>query len=182
MVKTIDDHGRFLIVIEPVDDEARELIKKIKELCGLEGTEVKELKGLADIPPIPVAEKTEPTNKAAERTEQAPEQETNTFVPVKDTEICEGLKAYVDACNSIREKKVSPDEKDEVIAKIKRFAENLKKTVPSGKNLHYIIENMSKVFSPRVQENVLNELNLTYDQLVRATDEVIKKAYQIAVA
>lgn len=163
MIKTYDDHGRFLLVIEPVDEEAQVLIKKIKKLCGLEGSEVKELKGLEDIPPIPVPVKPE-------------------YTPVKDSEISAGLKAYVDACKRVREGKVSAEERADTIAKIKRFAENLKAKVPTGKNLHFIIENMADVFSINIAGKVLNEMRMTSDELVRADEDTIVKAYKIAIS
>ena len=176
MIKTYDDHGRFLLVIEPVDDEAKKLIKKIKELCGLEGAEVKELKGLRDIPAIPEVKPVEAPAPAVPETPTVSD-----FTPVSINEVSAGLKAYVEACDKIRSGQLSAEEKTDVVAKVKRFADGLKAKTPKGKNLHFIIENMSKVFSQRIQDSVLSEMKLTYDELVRADEDTIIKAYGFAV-
>lgn len=163
MIKTFDDHGRFILVIEPVDDEAKLLIKKIKQICGIENQEDKSFKGLADIPHVPSPEKP-------------------AFKPVSEDEISPGLKAYVDACAKIRKGDVTPEEKDELLKKIKSFADNLKKTVPTSKNLHYIVENMEKVFSQKIKDRVLSEIGLSYEDLVKSDDSVLTEAYKKAVA
>ena len=156
-VKTYNDGGRFLLVIEPVGDEELKLIKEIKKICGLENEETKNLEGI--VPP------SIPTTKAPETT----------------LKVGEGYKAYLDTMIKLKKKELTGDARKDAIDAVKKTAEVLKTKIPKGDNLKFCVENMSDMFSERIENAVLTEMGISKKQLIMSDEEVMTKAYKLAV-
>lgn len=177
MVKTYNDGGRFLLVVEPVDDEALVLIKKIKAVCGIDAEE-KPLEGLMP-PVIPNIKSDATANTNNEKTTVA-----NTTVPnaagSKD-HVGAGYKAYLEAVMKIKKREISGDERAETLEKVNRFAESMKTRVPTGATLRFCIENLSDMFSERIENKVLDEMKISKEQLLLGDENLLAEAYKIAV-
>lgn len=161
MIKQFKDGERFILTIEPTDEKEKELIKAVSKLCGLEGETPRTFENVLP-PPIPTT-KEEP--KKAE-----------------DDGVGAGYKAYLETIRKLRNRELTGIEKDTALDKVRKTAEALKTRIPKGANLRFCIENMSEIFSERIENAVLDEMHISKEQLVLGDGDLMTEAYKKAIA
>lgn len=185
-VKCYNDNGRFLLIIEPVDEEAEKLIREIKKVCGIEKDSVSSIKGLMPAPITPGESKKEepkPETKVEEKSvAEEPKKENKTENPSTNEGVGAGYIAYYTTMKKIRGNELSGEEKATAVANVKAFAERLKGIVPSGANLRFVIENLSEMFSQRIEDSVLEKMGISKSQLLLGNEDLYKEAYKNAIA
>lgn len=159
-IKTFNDGGRFLLVIEPVGDEELKIIKEIKKICGLENEEPKTIENV--LPP------------------SIPKAETAPATPV-NSKVGPGYQKYLETILKLKRKELTGEEKEKAKESVKKMAEILKTKIPKGENLRFCIENMSDMFSERIETAVLEKMHISRDQLILADEKIMTEAYKLAV-
>ncbi len=185
-VKCYNDNGRFLLIIEPVDDEAEKLIKEIKKVCGIERDSVSSIKGLMPAPISSDKEKSSSLNSKDAKTIKTDEPaehkaEKDSQKPSSNDGVGAGYKAYYETMKKLRNNELSGEEKKVAVTNVKAFAERLKEIVPSGANLQFVVENLSEMFSKRIEDAVLDKMGISKAQLLLGDDNLYKEAYRNAI-
>lgn len=161
MVKQFKDGERFILTIEPTDEKEKELIKAVSKLCGFEGETPRTFENVLP-PPIPTVK-------------EEPKKEESDGVGA-------GYKAYLETVRKLRNKELTGDARKEALEKVKKTAEALKTRIPKGANLRFCIENMSEIFSERIENTVLDEMHISKEQLVLGDGNLMTEAYKKAIA
>ncbi len=152
-IRVTEDNYKFYLSIEKSSQENRDLITKITNMVD---EPVSKLDGL--IPELPTSE------------------------PAPDIVPSKGYVAYVEAVEKYKRGELSGDEKKSTLEKIKKMAEILKKGRPkSDDDLKYCIYNMSKVFSERIEKEVLTGLGMSSEELRKADVATLERAYNMAI-
>lgn len=177
-IKTFNDGGRFLLVIEPVGEEEMVLIKKIKEVCGIENVEEKTLANL--LPPTIPQVKIKDTS--AQETSVQEVAQTSVQPVQKDETVSPGYIMFHELTMKIKRKELQGPERDKALDTLKKLAVHMKANIPEGETLHYVIKNFTEMFSERKELEVLEKLHISKEQLLSADSDIKKKAYMLAVA
>lgn len=171
MVKSFVDGTRFIVSIDNDGPAAEIIINEIKKIIGPHVNE-SPIGGIGDIkiPDLPTASE----ENIATNTVEAPE------IDINQLALSQGFKLYFEARTNYAS--FEGEEKKRNADAIKRFAEGMKKIIPTGDNLVLCIAKANIMFGPKTAEKIIAEMGMSLNSIVAAGREAMEKAYKIAIS